>query len=148
MVLEALAAIGLAGNVVQFVSFSMQLFSTASSIQRSCVGSVQGHQDVETITQKLQQCCERIASAHSSEDQQLELQHHQSLVKLAGECEAAAIELISAIQQLKAKKPNSKWSSFMAALATIWQQSQINDMEKRLDSYRQQLNLELALLLR
>lgn len=146
MVLESLAAVGLAGNIVQFITFACDLFSTTASIYRSHGNSALGFQDIENVTRNLQERCKNISSPPMPEDPQYALQCHQSLLDLAGNCEMAANDLLSAVQRLKAKRSNSKWSSFKAALATIWKESKINEMERRLDSYRQQLIFELALL--
>jgi hypothetical protein len=50
------------------------------------------------------------------------------------------------LQNIKAKKPESKWSSFRAALASVWKESQIDALSKRLDAYRSQMTIELQFL--
>jgi uncharacterized protein (DUF3084 family) len=139
MVLEALVAVGLAGNIVQFVDFSCRLLSTATTIHRA--GAAQNVQDVDTVTQALRQWCEKISTAR-----QRVLEDHQSLLELAEKCQIAATQLLSATQALKAKHPGSKWSSFKSALATAWNEKEIKDMADRLESYRHQMGLEVALL--
>ena len=148
MALEALAAVGLAGNIVQFIDFSCRLFSTTTSIHRSYAGSSRSIQDIENVAQELQQWCGKVASLRNAQGHPPASQHNQSLVKLAEDCQTAAVELLSAVHALKAKNPKSKWNSFRAALAMTWKESQIADMETRLDSYRKQLALELSLMQR
>jgi hypothetical protein len=148
MVLEALAAISLAGNIVQFVTFTCQLFSTAASIHHADAGSTQTFQDVEYVTHELQRCSDKLASICTPQNQQAALQQHHSMLELGQKCNRAAGELLSAINKVKAKKPNSKWSSFRSAIATTWGEARIHDMAKTLDAYRHQLILELALLQR
>jgi hypothetical protein len=149
MVLEALAAVGLAGNIAQFVDFTCQLFNTTIAIHRSYAGSSKNVQGVETITQELAQWCGNISSFRITHSQLLASSNqHQSLVSLAADCEAAAIKLLSAVHKLKAKDRRSKWDSFKVALNSIWKESQIKDMENGLNSYRLQLVLELSLLQR
>jgi hypothetical protein len=144
MVLEALVAVGLAGNIVQFVDFSCRLLSTATTIHRA--GAAQNVQDVDTVTQALRQWCEKISTARTTTAQQRVLEDHQSLLELAEKCQIAATQLLSATQALKAKHPGSKWSSFKSALATAWNEKEIKDMADRLESYRHQMGLEVALL--
>ncbi|KAF2830352.1 hypothetical protein CC86DRAFT_378654 [Ophiobolus disseminans] len=146
MVLEALAAVSLAGNVVQFVDFSCRLFSTAASIRRSTTGAAESIQDLDTVTQALRHSSEKIASSRNTAAQQGVTQDHSSLVKLADNCQTAATELLSVTQALKTKDSGSKWSSFKAALATAWSEKEIKDMESRLNAYRQQMHLEVSLL--
>ena len=150
MVVEALAAVGLAGNVAQFVEFSCKLFDQATTIYHSSTGSTQGAKDLETLTQQLRTLCANLAHANNS------FQHPgptrqpnpDSLRKLAENCEAAANELLSELSNLKAKDPNSKWSSFRAALAISWKEKRIDALQKKLDSYRSQLIVHLQVLQR
>lgn len=144
MVLEALAAVGLVGNVVQFIDFSCQLFATTMVVHHSHAGAPQHIRDIESITKELQQWCRIIASRRNSQGQLLPSHNNRSLVALVAGCENAAVELLSALHALKAKDTESRWSCFRAALAVTWNESQINDMERRLDTYRQQILLELS----
>ncbi|KAF1961010.1 hypothetical protein CC80DRAFT_489231 [Byssothecium circinans] len=144
--MEALAAVALAGNVVQFVDFTFKLFDQARSIHQSQTGTSKGTDSLESITLDLQNL-----SAQLSKDR-LHLrirktyafhQSHKALQQLATQCHDAAAELLSALEVLKAKNPNSKWSSFRAALASTWKRSQIDGMERTLDGYRSQIILHL-----
>jgi hypothetical protein len=150
MVIEALAAISLAGNVVQFVEFSCRLFDQTAAIYHSRTGSTRGAQDIETLTQQLQNLCANLAHGNNS------VQHvgpaHQpipgSLRRLAKDCEAVANELLSELYSLKARNPGSKWSSFRAALGVSWKEKRVDALQKKLDSYRSQLIVHLQILQR
>lgn len=58
--MEALVAIGLAGNVVQFVQFSAQLISIAKDIRKN--GSPSDLSDLKELTQSLVQQTQVIAT--------------------------------------------------------------------------------------
>lgn len=146
MVLEALAAVALAGNIVQFVGFVCQVFETAASIDRSQLGTSQKVYDVESVTEALQEWCRRFATPQISQSQQRILQQHPSLLQLAHDCQTTANNLLLVTKKLKARSPHSKWSSFRAAIITKWNEKDIKDMEKRLEKYRQQIALEIAML--
>jgi hypothetical protein len=148
MVLEAFAAVSLTGNIFQFIDFSCKLFSATASVHHSYAGATQDIQQLDGITQALQQWCTKLAALQKSHGSQIAGLRNQSLVRLGTDCEAAATELLSATNALKAKNPSSKWSSFKAALAATWSNAQIKDMEGRLDSYRLQLILELEIMQR
>lgn len=148
MVLEALAAVSLAGNIAQFVAFSCQLFNTATSIQRSATGAAQNIQDVETVTEALRDWCEKLSTPRNTSLQQKALQGHSSLLELAERCHSTADELLSTTERVKAKNPKSEWSSFKAALSSTWSEGRIKDCEKRLDTYRHQMVLEVSMLQR
>jgi hypothetical protein len=142
--MECLAAVGLAGNIVSFIDFSCKLFSQATAIHHSTSGASQDTQDLENVAQTLQNHCVALSSVNhnvSSHDQ-------PALRKLAKECKATATELLSALQSVKAKNPNSKWSSFRAALAKSWKEPRIGAMVKNLDSYREQMMFQLQVMQR
>jgi hypothetical protein len=146
--MEALVALSLAANIVQFVDFSSKLLSTATAIHRSTTGAGQDVQDVDTITEALRQWCDKISSSSGASSQQNALQAHPSLTELARKCQATATELLSVTESLRAKRPGSKWKSLKAALATAWNEERIKGMSEKLDTYRRQLALEIALLQR
>jgi hypothetical protein len=148
MVLEALAAVGLAGNICQFIDFTCQLFNTTASIHRSYTGSSTDVQQLDYITKELQQWCRRLATYRANGSQQLGLQSNKSLYDLGENCETAATQLLSVTNALRAKNPGSRWNSFKAALSAAWSESQIREMERRLNSFRLELILELGLMQR
>ena len=145
MVLEALVAAGLVGNIIQFVDFSCKLFDLTKSIYNSSTGAPQDRQDTEFLTRSLQQICTNLSQSKvAAQAQQPRLQGHRpNLVKLAQDCEATARELLAVLQRLRAHNPNSAWSSFYAAIKTVCKESEIKSIKKRLDTYRSQLGLEI-----
>ncbi|KAH7135620.1 hypothetical protein B0J11DRAFT_454149, partial [Dendryphion nanum] len=148
MVLEALAAVGLASSITQFIDFTSKLFTTATKIYLSVEGSTRDSQNLEDLTQSLQHICADL-SRNSRNAQGLGLAPPKitpSLEKLGTDCQNEANAFLSVLHNLKAKKTGSKWSSFRAALSTIWKENQVNSMEKRLETYRSQLILELQVL--
>lgn len=141
MVFEALAAVGLAGNIVQFVDFSCKLFGTAASVYHSHVGSSKDNQNLEDITGHLHELCMNLAGTGVNSQRP-----SSALDTLAEGCKATAEELLLALEKVKAKKPQSRSDSIKAALRTVWKEKQINSMETRLNSYRTELILQLQVL--
>lgn len=148
--MEALAAVGLAGNVVQFIDFTCKLFDQAIAIHHSHAGVSQDTQDLESITRKLQQFNIQLLEATQKPSRcgasSGASAPHSNLQYLAKDCHYAAEDLLSALRGLKAKKSGSNWSSFRAALAEIWKQPRIDGLEKKLSAYRLQLIMELDLM--
>lgn len=151
MVLEAFAAIRLASSIVQFVEFSCKLFDIARQVSSSASGLLVESQDLKKLSEDFQRLC--IGLASSGQDthncyQQKQIGPTKALIKLANDCEAAAKDLSCSLNSLATDRPNSKWTSFKVALATIWNQPRIDAMERRLDSYRLQLMGHLQALIR
>jgi hypothetical protein len=146
MVLEALAAVGLAGNVAQFIDFSCKLFSVTCEIHHSTTGASKGVEDIATVAQQLNSLSTKLSLAcQTRRNTSRPTSDEEALEKLAKQCENAARELVLAIDDLR-PDDRSKWNSFRSCLATVWQLDKIRDMEQRLDSYRSQLIVHLAVM--
>ena len=60
--LDPLTALGLAGNIVQFVGFSSKIIGKARDIYKSADGSLLENLDAETVAQSLRVLYSNIAS--------------------------------------------------------------------------------------
>ena len=149
MVLEALAAVGLAGNIAQFIDFSCKIFETSKAVYRSNDGRSQAHEDIIVISQHLRSLCAGLVkSRNSSRVGVTNIHHDKALYALAEKCEKAANDVIVAIENLKAKNPQSRKSSFHAALKTMWSTEEIDSMMERLNQYRSEIIIHLETLQR
>lgn len=141
--MEALAAVGLAGNIVQFIDFSCTLFSQAKAVHHSQSGVTKGAQDLEAITNSLLDFSARLEKGLETQHQRGTPTTQQDLKDLAKGCHDTAKELVDLLQTIRAKKADSKWHSFRASLAGLVKENEINDLEKRLNNYRSQIVIEL-----
>ena len=149
MVLEALAAVGLASNIAQFIDFSCKIFETSKAVHRSSDGRSQAHEDIIVISQHLRSLCAGLVkSRNESKVGTKNISHDDALYALAEKCEKAANALMVAIENLKAKNPQSRRSSFHAALKTIWSAEEIDAMMERLKQYRSEIIIHLETLQR
>jgi hypothetical protein len=142
--MEALAAVGLAGNIIQFVDFSCKLFERTASIYHSHAGASAGADIIQSVTNDIQDLTAKLSQSVQSHG--VSSQHDVPLRKLAQGCQEVAAELLSVLLEVKAKKPGSKWSSFRAALAGTWKQPQVDALEDRLVAYRTQIILHLQMM--
>lgn len=135
--MEALAAVGLASNVLQFVQFGSELFSISSAIKKNAEAQPIEYTDLEDIGRNLKEHA-RVLNARCGTDM-------QALVDSAREI---ATQLLDTIDKLKKKyigKPNrySKWTCFRQALAMILKKSTIDDLASRLERIRGQLQFHV-----
>ncbi|KAF1960072.1 hypothetical protein CC80DRAFT_438555, partial [Byssothecium circinans] len=146
--MEALAAVGLAGNIVQFVDFSCKLFDQTLEICASPAGVSQHAQSIENVTKKLRNLSADISrDIHKIDRYQTTSQgDHQTLKALATDCEAVATELIAALQSLPMKGSHTKWRSFKVALSSIWKESRIQTLEQRVRDHRSQMIIQLQVM--
>ena len=157
--MELLAALGLAGNIVQFVDFTCKLFSQGREIANSAVGASEDVVDAIAIATSIRDFSSRLVlppdqsasslattAGHSARTSNKKFD--AQLTQLATDCREAAGELLSGLESLRSRNPSSKWSGFSAALRTVWKERKINKMSQRLREYRQQSIFLLGLLQR
>lgn len=141
--MEALAAVGLAGNIVQFIDFSCKLFGQANSIYHSRSGATKDALDLETITESLVKLTTHLENNLNGQYNRRYQDAQRNLQPLAKDCSNIAKELVTILQSVRAKSTNSRWESFRASLAYLIKEAEISNLEKRLNEYRSQIILEL-----
>lgn len=129
--MEALAALGLAANVAQFVEYAWRMLSSTQTIYRSSGNLLPHNVALETISQHATQL---------SNDIEVDADSPPSVKKLAAECKAIAEDLLGALNTLKAKKGQTKWACFIIALKDARSSSQIQSLFERLTNIQTQMN--------
>jgi hypothetical protein len=139
-----LAAIGLAGNIVQFVDFGLKLSRDFKDLYQSAEGGKAKHLELEDVTTDLESLCQKLQESTS-----LAPQDDEELRDLARGCAKLARELLAMLEKVKVNKErNPKLATFKQALKNIWKDKDISDLEQRLGRYREQLNQRLIYILR
>ena len=131
MALESLAALSLAGNIVQFVDFGCRLFSKSRELYRSSDGVLTENAELENIANSLTALRNGLKVDYSQA--QPKSIDYTNLRLLAMDCESIAAELLEALRDLKVKDPQEKLQCFRTALKRIWRAKKIEDVSKRLD---------------
>jgi len=138
---EGLAAIGLAGNIVQFVSFTFVLVSKTKELHESASGTLNDNVDLSIIAQDIRSFTNRLTSNGRSSGR---------LVDIARRCDTIAHELLDAITKLQhrhgARSGNAptRWQSFRQALKSLWGKAHIEELKARLGGLRDQVTLHLV----
>jgi hypothetical protein len=135
--MEALAAIALAGNVLQFAEFVTKLLTSA--------GELYDKKDL-TSNVRIQESIERIqglarAKITQSNDFKIKLRHAVApetlppmlqetdimVVELCRECIGTAQNLSNVLNKLKLpeNRPASGWRSLLAAVKSVWSEQEI-----------------------
>lgn len=135
VLMEALTALSLAANVIQFVQFSCGLISLSSSIRNSTEGSAADLVDLEVIAKDVARHHSRLRnSAHVNRD----------LETLAERSSDIAKDLLDVIERVRVKRSKiTRWGSFRQALETVWKKDQISGLQSRLESLRDEIQYHL-----
>lgn len=139
MVLEGIAALGLASNIVQLVDFGSRLLSKSLELYHSSDGFSTDTLELQTIATSLQGLSRDLAHPSTG---MIRLSHHEAdLISLARICKGIADELLEATSQLTVQGSHRKFKSFLVALKSIWKPEKIDRLATRLDSARSQMVL-------
>ena|ERR1700735_2284377 len=138
--MDPLTAISLASNVVQFVDFAGKIISKSYEFHKSTTGALREHDDVELVAVDLKRRTERLKKCPGPAD--------SDLVKLSGDCYGVAEELLQALQRVTIKGTSTRWKSLRKALRSVWSKEKILELERRLNRFRDQINLVVCVQLR
>ena len=146
----ALAAVGLAGSIVQFVSFSTDILSKSREIHRSASDTTEENVDFAHVSRDLKSLREQLQKASTGSE---------TLSELAERCLRTSDELSKALKELKGKgklqapasqntarsynSSTAKWTSFRRALKALWGKQRVKDLVSRLEGLRDQVAFHL-----
>ena len=148
--MEAVAALSLAANVVQFVDFGSRFLSLARNIYHS----TQENDLLYDLNQfgseltTLQSVVRSLDTGGSNES---------SMNRLAVECHEFATRMEEALEPLKPLKivetqkqrdANKTVKAFKMALRAIWKEDEIMSLQQKLDGLRSRLTLALLVVIR
>jgi hypothetical protein len=144
--LDPLTALGLAGNIVQFVDFGFKLVSDSIETYRSVDGGLSTNVELGSITEDLSLVAGNLGSMNEvgnrfSKDE-------RALIKLSDQCKALADKLLDVLHGLAVTGSHKKWKSVRQALRSVWKDGEIQDVRRRLNDFRSQLTLRLVAILR
>jgi hypothetical protein len=139
--MEALAIVGLVGNIVQFVDFSGKLISKSTELYRSSEGALAENIDTETVTNHLVLLNSKLKDAATATGD-------SALENLCKSCNTAAEKLLAALDKIKVKGEQRKWKSARKALKSVWSKEEIGELERRLSKLREELNSHIIVDLR
>ncbi|KAF2993397.1 hypothetical protein E8E13_001087 [Curvularia kusanoi] len=132
--LEGLAAVSLAGNILQFITTTKHLLSTTREVLDT--GAKVAHRELEIIAKDLQYRVKALSSHTEHPDDTLEA--------LAVQCEETADTLLGILTKLRLNEDRDKWNSFLQALRSQWHESEIEALRIRLNNIGQSVHAHLA----
>jgi hypothetical protein len=139
-------ALSIAASVVQFVDFASKILSKTYELYKSADGASLENSEHETVTKDLRALNQRLTN-RSSRQGSLPKEEYALEVICRG-CSVIADELLEKLEGIKIKGKHTKWKSLRQALKTIWSESAIDEVSRRLARYRQELDTQLLVLIK
>ncbi|KAI9162965.1 small s [Paramyrothecium foliicola] len=139
--MDPFSAIGLAGNILTFIDMGLRLVNTAEGVYSSVSGSTKENETLEAMLAT----SDTVLSEMQNKLSNGTLNEEEAVLKtLVQECRSASNELKSLLAGLKSKKPKSRLSSFKAVWSDWRQKDEKENLVKKLEGSRRQLDLLLA----
>ncbi|PWY72732.1 hypothetical protein BO83DRAFT_361508 [Aspergillus eucalypticola CBS 122712] len=127
--MDPLTAAGLASSIISFVDFTTQVISRCEKLYRSASGATTENLELEDLATNIRRLAEETRS--TKEDEILE--------SLSSQCIGVSDELIALLNSVKVKSDRRGWASIHQALKSVWKQSDIDDLQQRLNRIQAQL---------
>lgn len=139
--MEALAAVGLASNVLQFIDVGYKVLSASKEMYGAGNEMSRSNKDIESISREMKRLSLDLSS-HVPTSQPTE--DEQALLRLTTECERWSDDMLALLSRLGNRNPNSKFEALRAAWRNHKMQHERNRLERGLDAWRKQLDIQLT----
>lgn len=152
--MEALAAVSLASNILQFVEFAGKLVSRSTEIYHSADGRLNTYTVLEEAAENLTDLSRRLreesVGSSSLGAAKTDNLAERQLLQLCKESREITTEIVENINKVKANAGagSKALQSVAQAIRCVWNEREIKDLETRLQNIRQQINTALLFSLR
>lgn len=146
--MDPLTAVGLAGNLIQFVEFGSKLVVGGLDLYKSQDGALPANSELQLITEDLTGICATLMRPRNLMEERQMPEAELGLQKLSRSCVKLENEFLSVLESLKVKGRKRKWENVHQALSTTWRVKDVERYRIRLESYRSQIACHLLSILR
>ena len=142
--MDGLAALSLAGNIIQFVDFGTKLLSRAEELYRSSRGSLGVNDEIELVTANLKDLITKLRVSFPKKDEDEDLceqdqTHLASFRKVCDEAVKVADELVERLEKLKFSGKFKGLRCLQHAVKTVWSEREVAVLMRRLLTLKETL---------
>jgi hypothetical protein len=132
--MEALAAFSLAGTILEFSRFGMDLLRDGRELYKSSKGVLSANEQLELATADLQAL---LVKLNAREWPALEEENETTFHRIYLEAEKVAAELLHRLEDLKVRRGKSrKLESVRKAIESAWTKDEIDSLMKKLAGFK------------
>ncbi|KAL2440891.1 hypothetical protein ABEF95_008482 [Exophiala dermatitidis] len=153
--MEALAAFGVAANVVQFLDFATKLCVTSVEIYRGVHGASASNAQAEVLLKSFIATIDEVSSdlgqysvALSTSSKEASRRGEAQIGAIVLDCQSVAEDLLQRYQKLKSGGSPGKWRSFVSGVKCMWKHQELEALQRRLKQNRDELEWRVLLSLR
>ena len=152
--MEAVAALGVAGNTVQFLDFATKLCVTSIEIYRGAEGASASNAQAEKLLKSFIGSIDEVSSNIGeycvvlSSTLQTSGRGETRISSTISDCRSIADDLLRRFNRLKSSGKPGKWQSFISGVKCMWKMQELEDLQSRLKENRDELEWCILLSLR
>ncbi|KAI0165155.1 hypothetical protein GGR52DRAFT_581875 [Hypoxylon sp. FL1284] len=139
--MEALAAVGLASNILQFIDCGYKVVRIAKELYGSGSEETQFNAEATLAAQEMRQLSKRLIkdlpTANLTEDE-------EALCELAQNCDLLSGKLLVLLESLKTKESQGKLGIVRTAVRNVRKKNERDQLQASLDNYRRQLSIQIG----
>jgi hypothetical protein len=153
--MEAVVALGIAGNAVQFLDFATKLCAASTEIYRDASGASAANKQSQTLVRNFVEKIDEISKdvglyfdALATASSQASAQADPQISLIIKDCQVIAQDLSTRLAKLKASGTHGRWKSFLKGLECMWKKNELDELEGRLKRNRSELEWRILLSMR
>ncbi|KAJ5291921.1 hypothetical protein N7478_001172 [Penicillium angulare] len=139
--MEPFTAVGLAGNIVEFISFSYQIISGVKKLLDNPNGTSPENQRLSDFLEDLNAVTQGLMT-----DLHAKTENEKQLCALAANCHELSTELYQILRSLRVGDNKSKWEAIMVMWSSMRREKEIETIERRLHGYQSQILIRLQIM--
>ena len=147
--MDPLTAFSLTCGVIQVVDFSTKIVVRCRQIYKD--GATPENKEIKSMAEHLTDLATdlKLPSILQNPGSANQLYHDdQELLRLAEQCSMTATELTDEVQKLSIQGRQRKRDAFRMAVKVVWKNDATENIQKRLERYRQTLDTRILISLR
>jgi hypothetical protein len=144
--MDPVTAIGLVSAILSFIGFGTKLVRGTIEIYGTADGVLAENRSREAVAGKMKELAARMAPPDAGGKAPQLAGKDKDLCDLAAECRAISEKLVELLGRIKPRDPGRKLQSLWAALRSVASEREREELERRLDYCRGQLELQVAFL--
>jgi vacuolar-type H+-ATPase subunit I/STV1 len=151
--LDPAFAIGLAASIVQIINFIKGVLTKSHEIYQSTDGVLVQNADLECVAVSFSKLLAELRENSRLLRPQTYVsrvltQADAQLRTLSSGVDGILVELLNTLNSLKVDPQHTRWDSIRQSLRSTLKEAELEDLEKRLERYRQQIDTALLVSLR
>lgn len=143
---DPLTALGAVANITQFIEFAVKILTNSRNICASASGRLVEHEDLNIVTDDISNLTEKLLEslAVTAASNNNLTADEQALCDLCKECVKVSQELTQALEKLKSQDKPGKFWSFRQALKSMYRKDEIDNLDKRVKMYKEELSVRIV----